>query len=161
MGALSEWKTVHSNKQNERQLSIKAKQFHQKQMMKNSIQTWRQSNRQSKTLKARETMLTQRMNEKKMLHMLLLWKAAAAKLQLHRKQTWLSYEFQANALKRKCFIIWIQKYAIHSSLRERELHWNQMIDHKLARDAFYKWCNTYNSIIYKADLLETHFNELC
>merc|ERR1712129_262877 len=159
--ALSEWKAVHSNKQNAKALMQKATIFYQKQRMQCSIQTWRQSNRQSKICKEREITLRQRLNEKKMLFVFLLWTTAAEKLQLHRNQTWMSYEFRAKTLKRKCFIVWIRKYAMHSSLRERELHWKLMNNHKLARDAFYKWCNTYNGIIYKTDLLETHFNELC
>ena len=41
------------------------------------------------------------------------------------------------------------------------MHWIKMSHHNLIRDVFYKWCNTYNGIIYKADLLENHYNELC
>merc|ERR1711920_941469 len=106
-------------------------------------------------------MLVNKCNEKQTLFVLLLWTTAANKLQLHRKQTWMSYEFRATTLKKRCFIIWIRQYSVHSSLRKREMHWIQASHHKLILDVFYKWCNTYNGLIYKADMLENHFNEIC
>ena len=37
----------------------------------------------------------------------------------------------------------------------------QINNDRTIQDLFYKWCNTYNAVIYKAEMLENHYNEIC
>ncbi len=72
----------------------------------------------------------------------------------------MSYEFRATQLKRRCLVVWIREFKQHSSLKVRERQFRVLRQYRSMQNVFYKWCNTYNGLLYKADLLENHFQEL-
>ena len=159
--ALSEWKRVHAETRSNELLLGKASHFRDKQALIGSIRSWTECHRRRRSLQQKELMMIRGRNEKQMMFVMLIWTESANQLQLRRKRTWMSFEFRANRLKRHFFVIWFQRFAIHSSLRHRQMEFVRMSHNKTMQDVFYKWCNTYNGLIYKADLLESHYNEIC
>merc|ERR1712154_538688 len=107
-----------------------------KKILIREIKLWQKYNDRNKCIKQKAITLKKSLNAKKMMFVMLLWTVSANKLQLHRNQTWMSFEFRANRLKRKFFVVWIQKYAIYSSLRRRELQLMASCHHKIVHDVF-------------------------
>jgi len=158
--ALDEWVSLHSVSRNMKQLMAKADDLRMTQSLRRQLTLWVEVTRRRSALKEKEVSFKKTLRDRKVMHLMQRWTASASKLQLRRKRTWMSYEFRANQLKRGCLRIWIREFRRHSSLKQRERQFVAMQRYKRLQDVFYKWCNTYNGLIYKADLLKSHFEEL-
>ena len=159
--ALDEWVSLHLIHRNMHQMMVKADAFRDKQLLKRQVFLWMEWSRRRRGLEQKKIALMEQLRSQKMWNVMLRWTASANKLQVRRKRTWMSYEFRASQLKRKCLSRWIHQFQCHSSLKQRERQFRGQRQYKLMQELFYKWCHTYNASIYKADLLRNHYEEVC